>query len=119
MVIHFKPFLQRSLGQRIMTSMNKKGKIIKRKVAPINLESVYGLLSRVGDDVALLKNDVRGVKDQLAYLKGEISDVKSELAVISRRTKEDTDAYGSDIVGLNRKFRELELRVVELEAVGT
>ena len=91
----------------------------KTKSAPVNLESVFKLVSRVGDDVTFLRSDVGGIKDQLSYLKGEISDVKSELAVISRRTKEDTDAYGSDIVGLNRKVRDLELRVAELEAVDT
>src|SRR3989344_949525 len=66
------------------------------------------------DDLKSLatKTDLQGLRSELNTRAGELKEslveVKTELAKISTRTKEDTDAYGVDIVKIKSRLVVLE-----------
>ena len=68
------------------------------------------------DDLKSLatKTDLQGLRSELNTRAGELKEslveVKTELAKISTRTKEDTDAYGVDIVQIKSRLVVLEHR---------
>ena len=65
-------------------------------------------------DLELLatKQDLQGLRSEMntkfGAIQEDVAEIKTELAQISKRTKEDTDAYGVDIVQMKGRIVVLE-----------
>ena len=57
------------------------------------------------------------MKDKIDRVKEDLVEIRKDLDFLTKRTKEEDNAYGSDMLKINRRVKELEYRVKELEAV--
>ena len=58
------------------------------------------------------------MKDKIDRVKEDLVEIRKDLDFLTKRTKEDDDAYGSDILKINKRVKELEYRVKELATVA-
>jgi len=70
---------------------------------------------RLGCLEADMKAGFSDVNSELFAIKQELKEVKVGLARLEKRTKEDSDAQGRDILRLEEKSKKMDLRVTALE----
>lgn len=82
---------------------------------------IPALSDMVDEKLAPIKQDIGEMKSDIADIKLDLSSIRHELDAINRRldkleknTKEDSDAYGADILDLRSRVRQLELKLAEL-----
>jgi len=80
-------------------------------------------LAPIKKDIVEIKQDIVEMKQNIVEMKQELSAIRHELDAINRRldkldqrTKEDSDAYGSDILDLRTRVKRLEMEVTALES---
>lgn len=91
--------------------------IIDEKLAPIrhDISDMKTDIVDMKNDIIDMKSDIADIKQELVAIRKELSDIKSRLDRLERATKEDSDAYGADIVDLRERVNKLEIKLAGLE----
>ncbi len=88
---------------------------VERKLDEKLEQKLEQKLAPIRQDIIEMKQDIADIKQELSAIRHELDAINRRLDKLEQRTKEDSDAYGSDILDLRARVKRLELEVVRLE----